>query len=240
MTSSIRTLLCAFVAATVAGCGTETDVARSTPEESLVALWTFDEGQGTQAADTSGNSNTATIRNGDWGPGKYGQALQMNGGNDGIVEIPLSDSLRSTGDRISVMAWTYRTARHNVAIVGHGYPYLFLGFHGPQFKWQVVSAKGKRAGCYADREHKAELDQWFHVAGTYDGRTVRLYRDGEEICSESLSGSIEMPEVPFTVSGYVDKKGEIVDEITGMLDDVRIYSEALTPEEIQKIMGAGQ
>jgi len=214
----------------------------SSIDNSLVGWWKFDEGRGATVSDSSGNGETATIVNGGWGDGKVGAALKMDGGNDSIVTIPLSDKLRSTAGNITVMGWAYRTAQHNVDIVGHGYPALFLGFHGPRFKWQVENTHGTKASCYADPEYRAVLNQWFHLAGTYDGRTARLYVDGVQICStwSWLSGAIEMPEVPFTISGYMRDSGEIVDEITGKIDDVRIYNRVLSVDEIQAIYNVGK
>jgi len=221
----------------LAACGgTGEDKADGPP----VAWWTFDEGEGKTAADASGNLNTAYIRNARWGSGRISGALQMDGGNDGIVTIPLSDSLRSTAQAVTVMGWAYRTAEHNVNLVGHGYPQLFLGFHGPRFKWQLQNSSKEEARCYADPKYRAELDQWFHLAGTYNGRTALLYVNGEQICSDWLwrGGDLVMTEMPFTISGYLDEDGNIIDEITGRVDDVRIYNRALGAGEINAIYEA--
>lgn len=214
------------------GCGANRD-----PQADLVAHWPFDEGSGDRAADASGYGNDATIRGGGWGEGRQGGALQMPGGNTGIVTVPLSDSLRSTADGITVMAWTYRTAQHNVAVVSHGYPALFFGFHGPRFKWQFTRANGGGMGCYADPKHVADSDRWLHIAATYNRWVARLYADGVEVCSRWTWGALAMPEVPFTLSGYLDDSGEIVDEITGRLDDARIYARALSATEIRQVAG---
>ena len=216
----------------LAGCGAPHDA-----QTSLVAHWPFDEGAGDRAADASGHGNDATIRNGGWGDGKQGGALQMPGGNIGIVIVPLSDSLRSTADGITLMAWTHRTALHNVAVVSHGYPALFFGFHGERFKWQFTRANGRVTACYADPKYVASSDQWIHVAATYNGWIARLYADGVEVCSRWAWGAQAMPEAPFTLSGYLNDSGQIVDEITGRLDDVRIYARALSPAEIREAAG---
>ncbi len=208
------------------------DRSASDSSRDLVAWWTFDEGHGPTAADSSGVGNTATIRNGGWDSGRRGGALQMNGGNDSIVTVPLSESLDATHNRITIMSWTYRTAEHNVAVVAHEYPTLFFGFHGPQFKWQITGKGGKGATCYADPRHRAVLNKWIHMAATYDGWTARLYVDGVEICRDRFWGSIAMPDSPFTISGYLDESGQIVDEITGKLDDVKIYRRVLGESEI--------
>lgn len=209
------------------------------PDPSLVAAWSFDTDSVT-VADTSGHGNTGILRNASFAPGRIGGALSMDGGNDSIMTIALSDSLRSTAGAITVMGWAWRTADHNVALVAHGYPTLFLGFHGLQFKWLVTTVDDRKARCYADAKYVATPERWFHLAGTWDGRTARLFVDGVEICSDGLwrGGDIGMPEGPFTVSGYLDNSGNIVDEITGRIDEVRIFNRVLEPGEIRAIHAA--
>jgi hypothetical protein len=208
----------------------------------LAGWWKFDENSGTLAADSSGNGNTATIHNGGWADGKIGAALQMKGGNDGIVTVPLSDSLRSTADAITVMGWVYRTVERNMSMVGHGYPYLFLGFHGTQFKWQIHNTNGKTVSCYADPEYGTTINRWFHLAGTYDGKTLLLYVNGMQICRQRLwrEAPIGMPDMPFTLSGYLRETGEIFDETAGRIDDVRIYNRTLSAADIRSIYEAGK
>ena len=215
----------------------------------LVGWWRFEEGTGATVSDSSGCGNTATMKNGGWGPGKDGGGLLMDGGNDSILTVPLSESLRSAANAITVMAWTYRTDEYNVAVIAHQYPALFFGFHGPQFKWAFRTHLGRvsrlakrigfprssRADCYADPKHRADLDRWIHLAASYDGSRARLFVDGTEICSRPVVGAIRMSDSPLTLSGYLDGNGDIVDEISGTLDDVRIYNRALTDEEIRTI-----
>ena len=224
------------------GCDVPSKSVSGTAQNNLVAMWRFDEGTGNQASDASGHGNVGTIRGGSWGEGHEGKALQMDGGDDGIVTVPLSDSLRSTADATTMMAWTYRTAQHNVAVVSHGYPALFFGFHGPQYKWGFQHANGRVTECYASsRRHPAPLDRWVHLAATYDGWSARLYADGVEVCSKWGwgAGALAMPDSPFTMSGYLRESGEIVDEITGRIDDVRIYKRALSAKEIREAAGIG-
>jgi hypothetical protein len=206
------------------------------PDDGLVASWPFDEGVGNVVSDESGNGNTGSIEGGAWGEGRHGSALVMDGGNDGIVRVPLSESLRRTSDEITVAAWTYRTAVHNVAVVAHDYPALFFGFHGPRFKWQIQLTYGKQCACYADLVHEAVPDRWIHIAATYDGWFARLYADGVEICRDFAWGSLAMPDGPLTLAAYLDKQGAIVDEITGRVDDVRIYDRALSSDEIRALV----
>jgi hypothetical protein len=47
-----------------------------------------------------------------------------------------------------------------------------------------------------------------------------------------------MSESPFTISGYLTKDGAIIDEISGRIDDVRVYRRALDGSEICSIYAA--
>ena len=147
----------------------------------LVAWWTFDEGSGTSAADASGHQNTATIVNGAWGAGHTGSALvdgrrQRRHRHRSAVRQSSFD-----GGEITVMAWTYRTAEHNVAVISHGYPALFFGFHGAQFKWQFEHANGRDMACYADRNTKQSS-----IAGFTSRRPTM---DGSRGCTPMASRS---------------------------------------------------
>ncbi len=69
------------------------------------------------------------------------------------------------------------------------------------------------------------LSRWVHLAGTYDGATMRLYIDGELAASATASGAV----VPSTAdlqigAGYAWFRGD--------LDEVRIYDRALTLAEL--------
>src|SRR3989344_8523640 len=70
----------------------------------LVGYWTFDEGSGTTANDSSGNNNTGTLINGStWTTGKIGGALSFDGTNDYVL---INSTAIGAGD-ISACAWIY-------------------------------------------------------------------------------------------------------------------------------------
>jgi Concanavalin A-like lectin/glucanases superfamily len=216
----------------LSGCLPETD-----PNTALVAAWDFEKPGTDTVPDTSGNGHLARLQ-GDrdserWTHGR----LELDGGNDAIVVVQLSDRLRATRDGITLAAWTWREESHNVAVVAHGYPDLFFGFHGRQFKWQFTHANGRDMSCYADDSHVADTGRWIHLAATYDGWRAQLYADGKPICSNWTWGAMTMPDLPYTLGGYLDSDNRIVDEMTGRIDDVRIYDRALSQSQIGAVMG---
>ena len=62
-------------------------------------------------------------------------------------------------------------------------------------------------------------DEWVHVAGTYDGHTLRLYQNGEQILA---SGDLNRP-LPVGVNGwYIGHRHDNVDSWDGFLDEMRV------------------
>ena len=72
----------------------------------LVAEWDFDEGSGTQIADTSGNGNSGTLVNAPQWDSGCNAALQFDGVDDHVV-IANTPSLDITGTEITLAAWVH-------------------------------------------------------------------------------------------------------------------------------------
>ena len=79
------------------------------------------------------------------------------------------------------------------------------------------------------REASASINplQWNHVAGTYDGNTIRIYVNGVEGTSDTYSGSVDRGE-----RLRIGRCNSNSDTINGLVDDVRIYDRVLSTEEI--------
>ena len=62
--------------------------------DGLILHHTYDEGQGTLAADASGNGHDGEITNPDWDAGKFDGALRFGGeGSDAYVTVESTDAL---------------------------------------------------------------------------------------------------------------------------------------------------
>jgi len=81
---------------------------------------------------------------------------------------------------------------------------------------------------------------WHHVAGTYDGATVRAYLDGAQVGNGTQApGTIRygLPDNDLRIGSYGGDAGCGL-PYNGGIDDVRIYNRALTPEEVAAIRAA--
>jgi hypothetical protein len=65
-------------------------------------------------------------------------------------------------------------------------------------------------------------NRWTHIAVTYDGARIRIYFDATEVATRSAAGTLLQTSEPM----------EIGAGFPGRIDEVRVYSRALTPVEI--------
>jgi hypothetical protein len=78
-----------------------------------------------------------------------------------------------------------------------------------------------------------KLNQWHHLAATYDGFYMRIFLDGVKLGEMPVSGSITVNNNPLFISGQSGYTGEY---FKGKVDDVRIWNRALSECEIASNM----
>lgn len=198
----------------------------------LVAQWRFDEKTGRRVADASGHGHTGQLRgNPTWTDGIAGGALQLDGKGD-YVGIGTNPEFNITG-QITVAAW-FRIAsfdKESQAIVTKG-----------DRAWRLQKNRGTHSllfACFglktADEwgatrgRTKVDDDRWHHAVGVYDGTRIALYIDGKLDGSAPASGQIATNDE----SVLIGENSERPDRFWhGLIDEVRIYSYALSENEI--------
>jgi hypothetical protein len=76
---------------------------------------------------------------------------------------------------------------------------------------------------------------WYHIAATYDGSRMRIYKDGVEVVSTAKSGIVDTnPDILAAIGNQSAAAGGGW-PFDGLLDDVRIYNRALSATEIAVI-----
>lgn len=89
---------------------------------------------------------------------------------------------------------------------------------------------------YSSSGTKVALKQWTMVAMTFDGKASRVYVNGQFVAEQGfnpypLKGGLFNGKADFTV-GAVHRGGEIGNYFDGELDELAIYSRALTEKEL--------
>jgi len=196
-----------------------------------VAHWDMDEGEGTRAFDSSGNNNHGTVSGATWVEGKYGSALSFDGADD-YVDAGNDSSLNAT-DAITVGAWVNPTddTTHRTILVKEHYDnklgYLLHQKTGKNWMFRLYDGTSQYE---VTKTNAVDLNEWQYIVGTYDGTTMKLYKNGVEIASSGVGPSlIATTGEPLWIGGR-PLQGQY---FNGQIDDVRVYNYARTAEQIQ-------
>ena len=205
-----------------------------------------------------GDGNASDIRSGNTGTivggvtfvsGKVGQAFNFDGTD--FIRVPRAPNLEPS--QVTVEAWVRAsspgvfksivtkgasgaTAASYALYTGASGGLIFYVFNGSTFVLSPDAGRGVWDGAF------------HHVAGTYDGATVRLYVDGVQVGSGTPTTISIGYGLPTTndlfigsynsgVAGGTFPPGFV--NFPGAVDEVEIFGRALTAAEIQAISSAG-
>ena len=109
-----------------------------------------------------------------------------------------------------------------------------LGYRGSKFCFAVNGTGGENRLTYLDGTTEFQKDAWYHVVGTYDGTTQRIFVNGAvENTSTVQQGDIQYPPQAFYEIGAYHDKDEYA-RLTGMVHEVRVYSRSLGSDEVRE------
>ncbi len=156
-------------------------------------------------------------------------ALQLEGRS--AVQVFDSPTLNLTA-QVTLEAWVYPLTWVNppfsngrILQKGYGDDQYRLLKEGSAFVFDVANVGALRVETAIP-----PINRWTHVAGTYDGKALRLYVNGVQVSQMSASGSMGLTSDPLII-GNKDIGGS--DGLVGYLDDVRVWSVARTPAQIR-------
>ena len=198
--------------------------------EKIVGIWLLDEGKGNTVEDVSGNDKKGTATQSNWVDGKVNGALSIKKG--GTVTIPIGKG--TIRDKLSFILWLQFTdvggQQNYLSIWDQGGNRYVPYKEGPNVlrfwtnNWNISSGVVVKAGT------------WYHVANVYDGNTAKIYVDGEEKISQAVP--------KFQLLDQDQTAWLATDAGTGfqsacIMDEVGLFNDALSKEEIQNIMEGG-
>jgi hypothetical protein len=184
------------------------------------------------ANDSGGNNYHGTVTGATLTTDRFGnanQAYSFDGSND---YISLGDVLDPGSNAVTVAMW-FKWGGN-----GPGSSEYML-FNKETLYELHVSPEGfaeyafKPYWVYVGENFSVQINQWKHVAVTYDKSTQRLYEDGQEVYSRSQTGDIGTNSEPF----YFGRRS-MGRYFNGSIDDARIYFRALSAEEITGLYAA--
>jgi PKD repeat protein len=194
----------------------------------LVAAYGFEEASGSTTSDASGKNNNGTISGASWvTSGRFGNALQFNGSS--MVTVADSASLDLTTG-MTLEAWVYPTALSATwtDIIYKDPDAYFLMGSTPQAQAPDLG------GTFGQNVYgnALPLNSWSHIAGTYDGATMKFYVNVVLVGSRAQTGSISTTTGQLSIGGD-PSSGQYWQ---GRIDEVRIYNRALSQTEVHNDM----
>lgn len=182
-----------------------------------VGVWDFDEGAGTVTQNSVTRTSDA-ISGVTWTQGIHGTALHFDGVQLGSVNIADIGYM----PLFTLSAWIYNESggdgRHSILNA-------FWEVVGTQICYWSYSFVNQYWRCSASGA--VPYNRWSQVTTTWDGSVIRHYVDGKQVWKDSATSS-GTNQIFTTIAGYTGRS------FKGSIDELRVYTQALTAMEIGK------
>lgn len=208
---------------------------------SLVSEWKFDSisgtvdsalADGTSVIDSWGLNNGTTVG----GPILknnssciYGQCLQFDGTDDG-VDIPDNASLGIQYATVELwLKWDNSgSASRPYIFDSRGHKYMI--FIDKPYALTMSAYIGGTIYAAVSNESTLTDGKWHHIAGTYDGASLKLYYDSALRQTTAQSGTIDLGGGIARIGGYIGG-GDY--RAKGLIDNVRVYKSPISASKIE-------
>ncbi|PIO00515.1 hypothetical protein COT72_00365, partial [archaeon CG10_big_fil_rev_8_21_14_0_10_43_11] len=207
--------------------GAKPDAPYASFDPALLGYWDFEANDSTSAYDQSGMDNNGTITSADWVRyGKIGSAFTFDGSSDYI-----STGITTTPSAFTLSAWAYPDVTDGtLATLASKFssgPYN--GFFLRHVNG-VMYAAVYNAGTSYSSITSVSATTWAHWAMTFDGSTIRLYKNGA--LADNDAGTLGSTSAAFVIGANYAGSSERFD---GIIDEVYLYNRALTAEEVNAL-----
>jgi uncharacterized protein YukE len=162
-----------------------------------------------------------------YAPGVVGKALDLSAG--GWVAFPHNEVFEIAGE-LTLEAWVkFNTLEGMPVFLSHG-QWRERGFFVQAIGGGIRYSLGGLYDCDGGR---LEPGKWYYVVCTYDMQEQRVYLNGQQVARRAAPDVDMTPWVgPFYIGRYtLDGKPY---EVSGLIDEVKIYQRARSAEEIRK------
>lgn len=243
-TNAVTARTVANIAATLNGTA-QGSLTLQMPASSLIGWWKLDDGSGNSAFDSSNSGNNGTLVNSPaWSAGRLGQGLTLGGTNfadignpavlRNVTSVTVAGWVRPAGtnDGAALLSWDSGSVNfYSLNLKDGGSPSL----QGPSF--QINTSQGAQTLFF--NRTGWNTAQWYFLAGSFDSatRTLKLYIDGALVASNVLPAGSAM-----LLGGYGTQTVSLGADtglgLRGSIDDIRIYSTALSDAEVSAIFNS--
>ncbi len=204
-------------------------------DSAIVGWWTCDEGEGSAVADSSPNGNDGIFVNGDpvWTTGVHGNAVELT--NPTLVEIP---AVNITMTAATMAGWIkpYGAQPAWASIIMTRGSATGLNINPDSGNLQLAYHWGDASASWSYRPGVYVVDnEWSFVALTIASDKAVFYLNGVA----SATNTAAHASVNWNANIYLGGDGNsdrAARRMTGALDDVSLFTRALTASEVESIM----
>jgi sialidase-1 len=213
-------------------------------DEALVVYLPFDDGAGNAAKDVTVNGNDGKfVGNIKWVAGKFDGGIELDG--QSYVDIPWADSIDVDDQSFSTEIWFKYDEKASAGSLIWGYA---VGGGNPQFWIRSEPGDNRIRGLIHDgtsiiiqTKEPHNDGQWHHLAFVRDSKgedTLTVYIDGS--VEDSQKGKIASVTKGQAFGIHLGQRVDGQNKYKGVLDEFRLWTRALSQDEIKKIMTQGQ
>jgi hypothetical protein len=152
-------------------------------------------------------------------------------GSNGAATVPDSASLRVSG-RLTLETWfrpdSLPAAGQFASLLTKTEGYS-LQLNGPRLEFTLINGSGTRTRLQAP-DGAIAPGQTYHVVGTWDGTTQRLYLNGTQVASAARTLTVRTTSHPLRIGSWDGTANEV---LKGTLDEAAVYPTALTATQVQ-------
>ena len=205
-------------------------------EDGQVLCWNFDQGQADRVPDMSGNGNNGLVKGRmKWVEGISGQAVEIKG-KDGSIFCDDNNSLNP--EKLTVAFWLWPVL-WNSSLDNSANTVLNKGWDkgwgiDPHYWGEKISLCANIGGGRRDASALVAVPEnaWSYIVITFDGRQASFYLNGK-----LLQQSVLLDEEGVKTGRRLDSKNNALklggsSLVIARFDEVKIYSRALTAEEV--------
>ena len=206
-------------------------------EDGLIGCWHMDEGYGSKVCNAAtGAEQTVAVGGMGLARGSYLENTRSAG--------TIVTDAKLTTKTFTLEAWVRDDSpTPRAGDNGRGYilsqfqsgtDWVSLCFNGPNNLMPGMRI-GSSASGFFQSSKAIEKGKWFHLAGTYDGSTAKVYLNGELVANTSFSSSLAIPNANLTFFDLAGTKSGHV----GGIREARVWNSARSKEQIQQYMFGG-
>lgn len=225
-----------------------------------VGIWDFNEGEGNEAKDASGCGNDGVITGAvykcadidgeEYTPSGQGCSLEFDGVND-YVSVPhsemLSKEIFGTSKVFTLEAWAYPRNWVSYSTImnkatGGSWSNTTAGIWSYSAGFRCIMGSnvgGNPPKSYIYIDYKPSLGTWNHIVCTADGVYLTMYVNGVHRGRATIANLTYERSENTAPLVFGRRSSGSIESFPGVINQVRIYAEALTSAQIKKLYVEG-